>query len=134
MRTMERLENGNIEVTIPVRLKFDGHKTVLVRPDSASEELDPDDMTVLQKALVQEFKYRDALENGEVATVSELSRRENQERAFMFRSLSMVNLAPDIVEAILDGSEPEKLTMAALRRGIPDDWNEQRRVFGLKYH
>lgn len=131
MRTMEKLENGNIEVTIPVRLKFDGHKTVLVRPDDATEELDPDDMTVLQKALVQGFKYRDALENGEAATVSELSRRENQDRAFMFRSLSMVNLAPDIVEAILDGSEPEKLTMAALRRGIPDDWNEQRRVFGM---
>ena len=131
MRTMERLENGNIEVTIPVRLKFDGHKTVLVRPDSASEELDPDDMTVLQKALVQGFKYRDALESGEVATVSELSRRENQDRAFMFRSLSMVNLATDIVEAILDGSEPAKLTMATLRRGIPDDWNEQRRVFGF---
>ena len=93
MRTMERLENGNIEVTISVRLKFDGHKMVLVRPDSASEELDPDDMTVLQKALVQGFKYRDALENGEVATVSELSRRENQDRAFMFLSLSMVNLA-----------------------------------------
>ena len=131
MRTMEKLDNGNIEVTLPVRLKFDGHKTVLVRPDSASEELDPDDMTVLQKALVQGAKYRDALENGEVATVSELSRRENQDRAFMFRSLSMVNLAPDIVEAILDGSEPEKLTMAALRSGIPDDWNEQRRVFGM---
>ncbi len=131
MRTMERLVNGNIEVTIPVRLKFDGHKTVLVRPDSVSEELDPDDMTVLQKALVQGFKYRDALENGEVATVSELSRRENQERAFMFRSLSMVNLAPDIVEAILDGSEPEQLTLKNLRRGIPDDWNEQRRRFGM---
>ena len=41
-------------------------------------------------------------------------------------------IAPDIVEAILDGSEPEKLTMATLRRGIPDDWNEQRRVFGLQ--
>ena len=131
MRTMEKLDTGNIEVMIPVRLKFDGHKTVLVRPDDATEELDPDDMTVLQKALVQGFKYRDALENGEVATVSELSRRENQDRAFMFRSLSMVNLAPDIVEAILDGSEPAKLTMAALRRGIPDDWNEQRRLFGI---
>ena len=88
-------------------------------------------MTVLQKALVQGFKYRDALENGEVQTVSELSRRENQERAFMFRSLSMVNLAPDIVEAILDGSEPEQLTLKNLRSGIPDDWNEQRRRFGM---
>lgn len=131
MRTMERLMNGNIEVTIPVRLKFDGHKTVLIQPENPPEALDPDKMSVLQKALVQGFKYRDALENGEVATVSELSRRENQERAFLFRSLSMVNLAPDIVEAILDGSEPKQLTLKNLRRGIPDDWNEQQRQFGM---
>ena len=131
MRTMEKLVNGNIEVTIPVRLKFDGHKTVLIQPENPPEVLDPDKMSVLQKALVQGFQYRDALESGEVATVSELSRRENQERAFLFRALSMVNLAPDIVEAILDGSEPEQLTIKNLRHGIPEDWNEQRRQFGM---
>ena len=88
-------------------------------------------MSVLQKALIQGFRYRDALESGEVQNVSELARREGQERAFLFRSLSMVNLAPDIVEAILNGTELEKLTMSALRHGIPDDWNEQRRLFGM---
>ncbi len=131
MRTMERLMNGNIEVTIPVRLKFDGHKTVLIQPENPPEALDPDKMSELQKALVQDFQYRDASESGEVATVSELSRRENQERAFLFRALSMVNLAPDIVEAILNGMEPEQLTIKNLRRGIPEDWNEQRRRFGM---
>ena len=111
MRTMERLVNGNIEVTIPVRLKFDGHKTVLIQPENPPEMLDPNEMSVLQKALIQGFRYRDALESGEVQNVSELARREGQERAFLFRSLSMVNLAPDIVEAILNGTESEKLTM-----------------------
>ena len=131
MRTMERLVNGNIEVTIPVRLKFDGHKTVLIQPENPPEALDPNEMSVLQKALIQGFRYRDALESGEVQNVSELARREGQERAFLFRSLSMVNLAPDIVEAILNGTESEKLTMSTLRHGIPDDWSEQRRLFGM---
>ena len=43
----------------------------------------------------------------------------------------MVNLAPDIVESILNGTESAKLNMPTLRHGIPDDWNEQRRLFGM---
>ena len=48
----------------------------------------------------------------------------------LFRSLSLVNLAPDLIEAILDGTESKNLTISALRKGIPEDWDEQRRIFG----
>lgn len=130
-RQIEKLVNGNIAVTIPIRLKYDGHKTVIRQPDNESEKFDPDRMSPLQKALVQGFQYRDALENGDVANVSELARRENQERAFLFRALSLVNLAPDIIEAILNGTEPPTVTLSRLRRGFPDDWNEQRKLFGM---
>lgn len=131
MRSMEKLVNGNIEVTIDIHLKYDGHKTVIIQPDGDSAEFDPEKMSPLQKALVQGFQYRDALENGGVATVSELARRENQERAFLFRALSLVNLAPDIIEAILNGTEPPTVTLSRLRRGFPDDWDEQRKLFGM---
>ena len=120
MRSMEKLVNGNIEVTIDIHLKYDGHKTVIIQPDSKPAEFDPEKMSPLQKALVQGFQYRDALENGDVATVSELARRENQERAFLFRALS-----------ILNGTEPPTVTLSQLRRGFPDDWDEQRKVFGM---
>lgn len=63
-------------------------------------------------------------------SVSDLSRSEKVERAFLFRSLSLVNLAPDLIEAILDGTESKNLTISALRKGIPEDWDEQRRIFG----
>ena len=130
-RQIEKLVNGNIAVTIPIRLKYDGHKTVIRQPERQTAELDTDTMSPLQKALVQGFQYRDALENGDVANVSELARREGQERAFLFRALSLVNLAPDIIEAILDGKEPSTVTLSRLRKGFPDDWDEQRKFFGM---
>ena len=131
MRSIERLVNGNIEVTIDIHLKYDGHKTVIVQPGGEPAGFDPEAMSPLQKALVQGFQYRETLENGGVANVSELARRENQERAFLFRALSLVNLAPDITEAILKGTEPPTVTLSRLRRGFPDDWNEQRKFFGM---
>ena len=130
-RQIEKLVNGNIAVTIPIRLKYDGHKTVIIQPEKADAELREEDMSPLQKALVQGFQYRDALENGEAASVSELARRENQERAFLFRALSLVNLAPDILEAILDSPELPTITLSRLRKGFPDDWDEQRKFFGM---
>ena len=50
----------------------------------------------------------------------------------LFHSLEMVNLAPDIVKAILNGSVPDGFTLSRLRKGIPDDWDEQRREFGFQ--
>ena len=81
------------------------------------------------KAVIQGFQYRDMLESGKVATVSELAAKVKQERAFLFRALSLVNLAPDIIEAILNGKEPAKLTLSKLRKGFPEDWTEQRKMF-----
>ena len=131
-KTIERLVNGNIKVTIPIRLKYDGCKTVIHQPEVEQTELDPETMSPLQKAVIQGFQYRDMLESGKVATVSELAHKVKQERAFLFRALSLVNLAPDIIEAILNGKEPSSLTLSKLRKGFPEDWEEQRKLFGME--
>ena len=131
-KTIERLVNGNIKVTIPIRLKYDGCKTVIHQPEVEQAELDPETMSPLQKAVIQGFQYRDMLESRKVATVSELAQKVKQERAFLFRALSLVNLAPDIIEAVLNGKEPSSLTLSKLRKGFPEDWTEQRKLFGME--
>ena len=131
-KTIERLVNGNIKVTIPIRLKYDGCKTVIHQPEVEQAELDPETMSPLQKAVIQGFQYRDMLESSKVATVSELAQKIKQERAFLFRALSLVNLAPDITEAVLNGKEPSSLTLSKLRKGFPEDWTEQRKLFGME--
>ena len=51
------------------------------------------------------------------------------DRSFVARTLQLANLAPDIVKAIWENRQPVSLTLEKLRRGIPDSWEEQRKIF-----
>ena len=53
------------------------------------------------------------------------------ERIFLYHSLELANLAPDIIRAIVDSDVPDGFTLKRLRHGILDNWNEQRRKFGF---
>ncbi len=48
------------------------------------------------------------------------------------RILHLAFLAPDIVEAILDGQQPADLDLEQLLKGIPHAWQNQQRAFGLQ--
>ena len=47
------------------------------------------------------------------------------------RGANMITLAPDIMEAIINGEEPDGLSLAKLTRTFPEEWREQRRLFGV---
>jgi hypothetical protein len=46
-------------------------------------------------------------------------------------AVALTCLAPDIVEAILDGRQPRGLRLAEMLGNGPLDWNEQRRIRGF---
>jgi hypothetical protein len=48
------------------------------------------------------------------------------------RLLPLAWLAPDIVEAILDGRQPKALTVKRLLAKLPMDWADQRRALGFE--
>ena len=48
----------------------------------------------------------------------------------MGRVLRLTLLAPEIVEAIMEGRQPAGMTMAGLLTGVPVVWAEQRAVLG----
>ena len=49
------------------------------------------------------------------------------------RVLQLAFLAPDIIEAVLDGRQPVALTARYLKRlkPVPTSWSEQRRILGF---
>lgn len=65
------------------------------------------------------------LESGEVATIAELADREGIAPSYMTRVLRLTLLAPDIVEAILDGRQGPEMTMVRLLEPFPAEWNRQ---------
>ena len=74
----------------------------------------------------------DILINGQAQNVTDLSKLLGLKTGYVSRILSLNSLAPDIVEAILAGIEPDGLSIAKLtEQPIPDEWNEQRRLYGF---
>ena len=51
------------------------------------------------------------------------------DRSYLARTLQLANLAPDIVKLIWENRQPETLTLDKLRKGIPESWVEQRKLF-----
>lgn len=68
------------------------------------------------------------LESGEFATIAELAEREGIAAPYLTRTMRLTQLAPDLVESILDGSQPSGLKLEALRSTLPMAWSEQRTV------
>jgi hypothetical protein len=79
------------------------------------------------KALARAFRWRKLLETKVYGTIEELAAAEKINPSYVSRVLRMTLLAPDIVEAILDGSQPQELTLAGLMRTFPLRWDEQLR-------
>jgi DNA-binding IscR family transcriptional regulator len=65
------------------------------------------------------------LETGEFTTIAELAEREGIAPSYMTRVLRLTLLAPDIVEAILDGTQGSEVTLARLLEPFPAEWEEQ---------
>ena len=82
--------------------------------------------TTLVKALARAFRWRRIMEAGRYGTIDELAAAEKINSSYVSRLLRLTLLAPDIVEAILDGRQPVELGVHVLREGFPVEWGEQR--------
>jgi hypothetical protein len=59
-------------------------------------------------------------------SITDLAEQEGGTDGYVCRLLPLTCLAPDIVEAILDGRQPKGLRLAAMLGNGPLDWKEQR--------
>jgi hypothetical protein len=77
------------------------------------------------KALGRAHRWRAMLESGEYGSMTELAKAEKINLSYLCRVLRLALLAPDIVEALLDGKDSQ-LQLSDLLRPIPLIWIEQR--------
>ena len=113
-----------ITIHVPFRIVKRGGRKEMQLPDGAPTQRRPDDALV--KALARAFRWKRMLESGDFATVAELAAREGIAVSYLTRVLRLTQLAPDLVEAILEGRQPSSLTLQSLRGQIPDEWSSQR--------
>jgi len=71
-------------------------------------------------------RWRRRIESGRAKSITDLAEQEGVTVANVCRLLPVTCLAPDIVEAILDGRQPKGLRLAEMLGDGPLGWEEQR--------
>lgn len=117
-----------LTVVIPLRVKPRGGRKAMVTPGVLALERRQD--VTLIKAVARAFRWRRMLETGRFATINELAAAEKINSSYVSRVLRLTLLAPDIVEAILDGRQPEGMTLPALMEPFPAEWEGQHADLG----
>ena len=83
------------------------------------------------KALARAFRWRKMLDEGVHATIEDLAKSKGIGKTYVSQVLRLTLVAPEIVEAILDGRQLAELQLDDLLEGFPLEWVGQKRSLGL---
>lgn len=123
----------SITVRVPLKIRRrPGRKTVVTPAQDGVPAMATRADPALLKALARGFRYQRLLDEGRYASISEMAAGERIERGYLGSLLRLTLLAPDIVEAILEGRQPEGMTRPRLLEPFPVEWRYQRRDRELK--
>ena len=123
-------DGQSVTVRIPISIRRRGGRKLVLAPDGTLDKgavicrrID----NAMVKAIARAFRWREMLENGTHATIAEIAAAEKINESYVGRILRLTLLAPDIIEAILNGQQPLEMTLTVLMRPFPVDWEQQRR-------
>ena len=124
------LELPAFRVAAPLRLQRRGPALRIVLGGAAAPAPAPDPM-LIRTLIEARCRAADYLDPTRALTVSDIARRETADIGDVSRSLQLAFLAPDLVERILDGTQPVALTAERLKRlDVPLLWEDQRAMLG----
>ena len=75
--------------------------------------------------MAQAFRWRRMLDKGSYGTIDDLAAAEKINSSCVSRLLRLTLLAPAIVEATLDGLQPDGMTAPALVEPFPMEWERK---------
>ena len=120
-------EVETLTIRIPIRLQRRGGRKLIITPEGAAAPArKPSRDDRLIKALVRAHRWRRRIESGKARSITDLAEQEGVTDAYVCRLLPLTCLAPDIVEAILEGRQPRWLKLAEVLGNGPLAWEEQR--------
>ncbi len=123
-------DDGLITITVPVNVrKRGGRRRIIVADQVPDSRIYAESFTV---AIARAHHWKELIDSGKFASLSELANAIGLAVSYAARIYRLTYLAPDIIEAILDGREPDGLSMRVLRKPVPMEWDEQRKWLGFE--
>ena len=119
-------------LSVPIELRRSGREIkMLIEATDPFATGKPDAQLI--KLLLRARRFKMALAGSDGVPFTALAKREGVSPSYFTRILRLSYLAPDITQAILDGSQPRDLTADKLlaHSRLPLTWSEQRTVLGF---
>jgi hypothetical protein len=121
-------DGRTVTVRVPISIRRRGGRKLVLAPDGTNVTTAPVRRHIdnaMVKAIARAFRWREMLESGEYATIREIAAAEKINESYVGRVSRLTLLAPDIVEAILNGRQPAEMTLAVLMGPFPVFWAAQ---------
>lgn len=127
-------EGGEVKLTtfIPIKIKRHGARRVIIHPEQ--NESAPGGKTSnldapLLVALSRAFHWQRLLDEGVVASGTEIAKLEGLHHSTVNELLRLTLLDPAIIQAILNGQQPRCMSLLWFQRNpLPVDWQVQREL------
>jgi DNA invertase Pin-like site-specific DNA recombinase len=120
------------KLVIDARVKRCGGEVRLIVPAHTGNGVPGRPVQSLIRAISRVHHWQEEILAGRFKGRHSIAQITGLEERYAGRILQCAFLAPDIVEAILDGHQPADLTIQKLVRGVPLDWAEQRKRLGFQ--
>jgi len=120
-----------IHLEVDARVKRCGIEVRLVVPPRSTGKITAHPVPSLLKAVARGHDWYTRIVEATAWGRRSLSRQTGLDDRYVSRILKCAFLAPDIVEAILDGRQPADFSLERLRNKLPLNWAEQRKQLGF---
>lgn len=110
---------------MPLKLRRRGVRQVMQAPPELRKVHD----STLVEGVARAFFWQSLLENGAMPSGSAIARAEGLHHSTVNELLRLTLLAPDIVEMLLAGRQPRRMSLLWFQRNpLPVDWQAQREI------
>lgn len=134
-RTQQFLTGSQRITMVPLKIRRKQNRKLLTTPPGASSSVTTGGLDIpMIKTLGKAFYWQRLLDEGKYATSTDLARALKLETGWVAEVIRMANLAPDIVEAILEGTQPRHLNLHTIRgrqESLPRDWEGQKKLLAF---
>ncbi len=123
-----RHDGDAIVVRIPVRFCRRNGQQMVMAPGGAADNgrENGERNEALVTAIAKAYRWQEQLEAHEYSGLEDLAAANGVDRTYVGRILRLTSLVPEIVEAILEGNEPEGISLRQLLKGFSPNWDDQR--------
>lgn len=132
MQTANRIgaDPETITVRVPIVFRRRGGRKTVITPQGPLAIAAPHARIdfALVRAIARAFRWRRLIETGVYTSVAEIADAEKINDSYVGRVLRLSLLAPDIVEAILDGRQSSEMTLNGLMKPFSAEWAQQTRM------